>query len=647
MRSGGVGAVRELFDAGTLVGLDDAQLLDRFVGGRGEPAERAFEMLVRRHGPVVALVCRRALRDDHAAQDAFQATFLVLARTAGSIRRPEALASWLHGVARRVARQSRRADDRRRRAELRAATSRQPEPMPNHPAGDFEALHAEIDRLPGRYREAIVLCDLAGLTHEAAARQLGCPPGTLSARVARGRARLRAALIRRGVGDPGLVPLAGKLAPELPDPLVAATVRAAMSRMTVAGVVPAAAEALAGGMVMTMRFDKLLTVGFGLMVGAVGLGALALAATGGTDDPKPPAPIPPHAAPPVERADRNDAAALVRSAREQEAWIGRVDSLWLKADVATDPGPAGIARKRRELQAQFPGRDIDAEVKAKHRDLAQIEVAFDRKRFRSQNRYSWGNVDTRVWDGTRYLGGWVDNEDPEKTGYLLLPKPAGALDGAWSFFTSFRAGPHPTWWISAAGRYPAADFATPPEEFVAVGRDRFDGVECDVACAWGTWRRFYVAAGRLRGIKEGCQARPDFLERQAAYLRQGGYEIGDAEAFFAGLSPERRRAVDRKLAQGMLTLTEPIFEHGLEDYREIAPGCWLPFRQTTKTLILDEAGHNAVDFTLTTTLTLARVNEPLPDALFDVPIPDGATVVDQTSNPPLTYRQQASRTTAK
>src|SRR5437763_10912576 len=95
--------VRTLFDVGTVGGLTDGELLDRFGAGPGEVAELAFAVLVERHGPMVLRACRRALRDEHAAEDAFQATFLVLARKAGSVRRRDTLGPWLHGVACRVA----------------------------------------------------------------------------------------------------------------------------------------------------------------------------------------------------------------------------------------------------------------------------------------------------------------------------------------------------------------------------------------------------------------------------------------------------------------------------------------------------------------------------------------------------------------
>ena len=135
-------------------------------------------------------VCRGLLRDAHDAEDAFQATFLVLALKARTVREPELLGPWLHGVAHRTACRLRDKDARRRRHEAEAAMSgaRPAGVAVGHEPGctirdEVEALHEEIDRLPERYRAAIVLCDLQGLTHEEAARRLGRPVSTISTRL--------------------------------------------------------------------------------------------------------------------------------------------------------------------------------------------------------------------------------------------------------------------------------------------------------------------------------------------------------------------------------------------------------------------------------------------------------------------------------
>ena len=196
--------IQTLFDAGTAVGLTDRQLLDRFAGRRDPAAEAAFEVLVLRHGPMVLRVCRNALHDPNDAQDAFQATFLVLVRrcgsSAGSIRSgagsTASPAGWRRG------RGSRRRGGGPSRTRGRCGSSRpSSRPMPTtSTATEFGPIvQEEVRRLPEKYRAVVVLCYWEGLTQEQAAAQLGCPIGTVRSRLARARDLLRRRLTRRGL----------------------------------------------------------------------------------------------------------------------------------------------------------------------------------------------------------------------------------------------------------------------------------------------------------------------------------------------------------------------------------------------------------------------------------------------------------------
>ncbi|MHB1562072.1 MAG: sigma-70 family RNA polymerase sigma factor [Isosphaeraceae bacterium] len=191
--------LRDLFGDGTTVGLGDGQLLARFAHS-GDQA--AFEALVARHGPMVLATCRAILKHEHDVEDAFQATFLVLARKARSVRAGDALGGWLHRVAYRAAVQASGARRRRRRheAEASAMAGRQAHTHPAGPEPDLPAIvHEELDRLADRHRLAVVLCDLEGLTYEQAAGQLHWTEPTLRHRLVRGRQKLRERLIRRGI----------------------------------------------------------------------------------------------------------------------------------------------------------------------------------------------------------------------------------------------------------------------------------------------------------------------------------------------------------------------------------------------------------------------------------------------------------------
>ena len=165
--------VHSLFNLGAVGMISDARLLEWFVAERDESAEAAFEQLVIRHGPMVFGVCRRVLRDPHDAEDAYQAVFLVLAKRARSIRQKDSVASWLFGVAHRVAARARSRVARRRAFDLRVAEQTSERYLPSEDATDWAILHDEVDHLPERLRAPLVLCYLEGLTYGAAAPSLG------------------------------------------------------------------------------------------------------------------------------------------------------------------------------------------------------------------------------------------------------------------------------------------------------------------------------------------------------------------------------------------------------------------------------------------------------------------------------------------
>ncbi len=221
--------LQTLFHAGSLTGVTDGQLLERFALRDGEASEAAFAALVERHGTLVWRTCRAVLRDEHEAADALQATFLVLVRKAGSLWVRDSIAPWLHRVAFRAANQARRAAKRREEAERRAAERRAGWTEGAMTDDLAEILHQEIDRLPERHRSVVVLCDLEERSYEEAARHLRCPVGTVQSRLARARGRLRAALCRRGIA-PEAFPVATSREPaadfECPSQaLTASTIR--------------------------------------------------------------------------------------------------------------------------------------------------------------------------------------------------------------------------------------------------------------------------------------------------------------------------------------------------------------------------------------------------------------------------------------
>src|SRR5262245_51612683 len=221
-----------------LATLSDADLLRAYAAARDEDS---FRILIDRHGPMVLRVCRTVLRDAEAADDAFQATFLILSRKAARVAntRPGAVAGWLYQTARRLALKARTALARRQRRDAAAAT-----PPVHHSPDDLSArellavLDEELESMPARYRLPLLLCFWQGLTQDEAARQLGVSPGAVKGRLERGRARLAQRLKMRGFAPPAML-LASLAGAAVSGDLVARTMDVSVGR------VPAAVAALA------------------------------------------------------------------------------------------------------------------------------------------------------------------------------------------------------------------------------------------------------------------------------------------------------------------------------------------------------------------------------------------------------------------
>lgn len=311
--------------AGDGAGLGDAELLRRFVAARDEAA---FELLVWRYGALVLGVCRRAVRDEQLAEDAFQAVFLVLARKAGSVRAAN-LGGWLFRVARRVA--------------ARAVRNRPPSaavpdvPAPEAPCpverGELaELLDAEIARLPDRLRRALILCYLGGRSAEEAARELGCPRGTILSRLAAARKRLGDRLTRRGVT---LTVAGGFFGIQATGRLVSQTVAAA--RNPFPGPAATGPAVLAESVVCAMANTKLATACGALLLAAgltLGVGWVAA------------------------RPDAGDATAPAAAAQQPK-----------KGPAPKDAKPEDKAVKLRKQAAEIASRIEDVQ----HRLTRQME----------------------------------------------------------------------------------------------------------------------------------------------------------------------------------------------------------------------------------------------------------------------------------
>jgi RNA polymerase sigma factor (sigma-70 family) len=265
-------------------GMTDGQLLESFIGQKDEAA---FEALLHRHGPMVLGVCRRILHNPHDAEDAFQATFLVFARKASSVRPRERIANWLHGVAHRTALKARTMQAKKQTREKQLAPMPEPVAAATDPWNDLQpVLDEELGKLPETFRLPLMLCDVEGKSIKEATQQLGWPQGTLAGRLARGRKMLAKRLTRRGVvlsaGSLAVVlsekAAAACVSPSLAIATVQAAVAIAAGKTLATSVISAKVAALTEGVLQAMFLSKLKTVTAVLLVLAMatlGGGALA------------------------------------------------------------------------------------------------------------------------------------------------------------------------------------------------------------------------------------------------------------------------------------------------------------------------------------------------------------------------------------
>jgi RND family efflux transporter MFP subunit len=341
----------------------DGQLLEAFVVRGDSPA---FEALVRRHAAMVLGVCRRVAGHAHDADDAFQATFLVLVRKAGSVVPRDLVGNWLYGVAYKTALKARALAGRRRQLER---------PMTDIPPRDANAddrtellrlLDRELARLPAKYRLPIVLCDLEGRTRREAARQLGLPTGTLSGRLTIARKLLAKRLGRHGLAITGTtlgVALAEQAATGASNEIVSSTIQAAAlfaaGSVAAAGIVPTQAAALAEGVLKTMLLGKL-KVATAVLAGVVLLGAGVLAydgaGPGGQQPPAREAGKPPAKRDTIEEAQaKADLAAAKASVDLAAIDVNQAEEALRKAHQQLERAQAEYQRARlRAKEAEKP-----------------------------------------------------------------------------------------------------------------------------------------------------------------------------------------------------------------------------------------------------------------------------------------------------
>jgi RNA polymerase sigma factor (sigma-70 family) len=344
-----LGQVRNALGRQDAMGMADAELLERYVR---QQDDMAFEALVRRHGPMVLGVCRRVLANAADAEDAFQATFLVLVRKAPTLRSPALVGNWLHGVACRTAQEALKAARRRRVKESAVIPRAEP---PEDPWAELRlVLDQELTRLPTKYRAVLVLCDLEGKTRNEAANALGCPEGTVASRLAGARATLARRLGRYRMGISAAT-MTGLLLPgasgSIPASLLAGTLQAARlwaaDSVAAGGVISAEVAVLTKGVLKTMFWSKIKTAVAVIFVvcllgGGVTAGIFSYPAQAGQQEKAPPAAE-------LKNGGAANAEPQGRGGRQE-------DVRW-----------ADFQRGLKELQGQI--RSLTAEVQALRKEL--------------------------------------------------------------------------------------------------------------------------------------------------------------------------------------------------------------------------------------------------------------------------------------
>ncbi len=329
----------EVFDQLAREGASDGELLTRFLKGRDSSA---LAELVRRHGPMVWGVCRRLLPSPQDAEDAFQATFLVLLRRADSVQPPERVGNWLHGVAQRTALKARALAAKRAQREHPRSDLSEVAVAPEVASTELGVvLDQEVSRLPDRYRVVVVLCDLEGKTRKEAAQQLGWPEGTVAGRLARARALLAKRLLRRGVAvSAGAMALfsTSTASASIPPAVLGVTLQGIRELATSHRALPEAfsahAVALAEGVIHAMVLSKFKSLGaivvlLGMLAAASHFGAQVVHNPVQAGEPAPVQPALPHAAQPPAPPPKQTSEAKIEQLLKR-----RLDLLTQMEEVA-------------------------------------------------------------------------------------------------------------------------------------------------------------------------------------------------------------------------------------------------------------------------------------------------------------------------
>ena len=600
----------------------DGKLLETFVQRRDEAA---FAALVRSHGPMVLGVCRRILRDPHDAEDAFQATFLVLARKADTIVPRESVANWLYGVAQRTALKARGIRVKRWMRE------RQVSEMPEAAAASRDLwpeiepiLDQELGRLPEKYRTAIVLCGLEGRTQKEAAVRLGWTEGCVSMRLSRARKMLAQRLTRRGVKVTSgtIVALLTHNAASIgmSQTLFASTAKSAIvfatGQSVAAGIISTPVAALTDGVLKSMfyiSFAKAVAVTaliVSLGAGAAGLTHQRLATKPATAAGLSAPPSSPDV-PEVPRAvSAAEAQELAVRAHAQAAAIDKAPKFFIRGldgaydtEMMQNPAPDPLTNLFRALDESI-GKKAEYEV--------AYTFAWDERHFLIGDQFFLTASDAKqpaannppadphkyqfFW-GTPNLSGLRSRTDQQPP-YLVLRANAAETWKNLSFSSPnyVLATCHDFWW--GDNRYPSHSYRSqcfnpiPPAaaSYQSLGDEQFDGESCHVVVSPTRLERLWISpkTGLMRGYLQLAHDNvPSLFFKSAAVKEFTGRLFASNQEYqnwfyaeFDKLTPERKVQLLKAQAAALdFTKASPKLLVRFRDFREIAPGIWWPYRE--------------------------------------------------------------------
>jgi RNA polymerase sigma factor (sigma-70 family) len=666
--------------------LTDRELLARFRSARDE---EAFAALIQRHGPMVLSVCRRFALHEEDAEDYFQATFLTLSQEAGSLRRLDSLASWLYGVAFRISAKAVASARRRRVRERRVGKDERADPLSEITVREAQnILDEELARLSEKYRAPLVLCYLEGLTRDKAAEQLGLSVSTLKSRLEEGRMRLRSRLALRGLGLSGalttLTFVEGATPTAIGRTLLASTVHAGTllrGRGAAAGIIPEKVAALTRGVLKAMLLTRVKTAAIiFLAVGLLGTGIRVAS----------PWCVPQR---PDEKSDPEIHPGLIASAPKAElpppgeAMQETGDERATRLALRVHADAAAIEKLPRfSYQVKYRHGIVDS-MRAVDGSLEQLKegltapvldkdwfgwyqtsFSWDEKRVLCE-RQPWesrGGYTAKFWTAD---DAWDRRESRDKSsvnfvrlaGHTQLWKSVVMFD-----YSYLRLTPHRYWWGQTAslGNHLTMS-CVPPEKasWKHLGTKKFGNEQCDVVDSPERGQRLWIGqdTGRVHRALTSFLARNDPSEATLFFKTDLAQRIA-GRTFASQLEYGtwlRNQATDDQIVRLSVAVAERYAPRSpskttpneliqFEDFREISPGVWLPFREVrTFPHASETVRGKSVLIRSELCVDEARTDVDLSNRFTRLLPKDGEQVQDQRFIAPVNYVYRAGQTDAQ